>query len=80
MSIPPTIYWTGQGGVHPDMAGQTAEAKQLLRSASDWQLVAQIGVAINAGLKGPGAYFVIVRGEDIAARRVERARVTYRYD
>ncbi len=59
---------------------QSEEAVRLLADAKDWRLVVQIGVDPNAGLTGPGAYYVIMRDEDIRARRFERARVTYQCD
>jgi hypothetical protein len=59
---------------------ETDAAKELLKSAGDWQLVLQIGVDRHAGIPQPGAYYVIMRKEDIAARRFDRARVTYQCD
>ncbi|PDT11309.1 DUF1963 domain-containing protein [Rhizobium sp. M1] len=61
-------------------AWETDAAKELLKSAGDWQLVLQIGVDRHAGIPQPGAYYVIMRKEDIAARRFDRARVTYQCD
>jgi hypothetical protein len=59
---------------------QTDEAKELLKSANEWRLVLQIGVDRHAGIKPPGAYYVIMREQDIAARRFDLARVTYQCD
>ena len=56
------------------------EAKALIPGAKEWRLLLQIGVDENAGFAGPGAYYVIIRDEDLAARRFERARVTYQCD
>ncbi|OLP45013.1 DUF1963 domain-containing protein [Rhizobium oryziradicis] len=61
-------------------AWQSEEAVRLLADAKDWRLVAQIGVDPNAGLNGPGAYYVMMRDEDIRAQRFERARVIYQCD
>ncbi|ULR47172.1 DUF1963 domain-containing protein [Rhizobium sp. K102] len=61
-------------------AWETDAAKELLKSAGDWQLVLQIGVDRHAGIPQPGAYYVIMHKEDIAARRFDRARVTYKCD
>jgi hypothetical protein len=59
---------------------ETDEAKELLKSAKDWRLVLQIGVDRHAGIPQPGAYYVIMREQDIAARRFHLARVTYQCD
>lgn len=59
---------------------QTDTAKELLKSAQEWRLVLQIGVDRHAGIKPPGAYYVIMREQDIAARRFDLARVTYQCD
>ena len=59
---------------------KTPEAQALLPGAKSWRLLLQIGVDANAGMTGPGAYYVIIRDEDLAARRFERARVTYQCD
>lgn len=58
----------------------TPEAKALLPGAKSWQLLLQIGVDANAGMKGPGAYYILMREEDLAARRFKQARVTYQCD
>jgi uncharacterized protein YwqG len=59
---------------------ETDAAKQLLKSAGDWRLVLQIGVDRHAGIPQPSAYYVIMREQDIAARRFDRARVTCQCD
>ncbi|WP_170921190.1 YwqG family protein [Enhydrobacter aerosaccus] len=59
---------------------KTEAAKELLKSAKDWRLVLQIGVDRHAGISQPGAYYVTMREQDIAARRFDRARVTYQCD
>jgi uncharacterized protein YwqG len=59
---------------------KTDEARELLKSAGQWRLVMQLGVDANAGIPSPGAYYVIMREEDIASRRFDRARITYQCD
>jgi uncharacterized protein YwqG len=59
---------------------QTDAAKELMESAQEWRLVLQIGADRHAGIKPPGAYYVIMRQQDIAARRFDLARVTYQCD
>lgn len=61
-------------------AWKIPEAQALLKEAGAWRLLLQVGVDLNAGMRGPGAYYVIIRNEDLAARRFERARVTYQCD
>ncbi|AIC30839.1 hypothetical protein IE4771_PD00284 (plasmid) [Rhizobium etli bv. mimosae str. IE4771] len=61
-------------------AWETDAAEDLLKSAGDWQLVLQIGVDRHAGIPQPGAYYVIMRKQYMAARRFDRARVTYHCD
>ncbi len=61
-------------------AASHRRCRKLLKFAGDWQLVLQIGVDRHAGIPHPGAYYVIMRKEDIAARRFDRARVTYQCD
>lgn len=56
------------------------EAQALLPDAKAWRLLLQIGVDPNAGMTGPGASYVIIREDDLAARRFEGARVTYQCD
>ena len=59
---------------------QTEQARKLMASAQEWRLVLQIGADPNAGIPQPGAYYVTMREEDIAARRFDRARLTYQCD
>lgn len=59
---------------------ETDAAKELLKTAKDWRLVLQIGVDRHAGIPQPGAYYVMMLEQDIAARRFERARVTHQCD
>lgn len=59
---------------------QTDAAKKLLESAGDWQLALQFGVDENAGIPGPGACYVMMRAQDIAAQRFDLARITYQCD
>ncbi|WP_416172428.1 hypothetical protein [Achromobacter ruhlandii] len=40
----------------------------------------QIGADPHAGIPQPGAYYVLMREQDIAARRFDLARVTYQCD
>lgn len=61
-------------------AWKSPEAQEALEGAAEWRLLLQIGVDSNAGFDGPGAYYVIIRNEDLAARRFEQARVTYQCD
>ena len=61
-------------------AWATPEAKALLPGAESWRLLLQIGVDANAGMEGPGAFYIIIRDKDLAARRFDRARVTYQCD
>jgi len=61
-------------------AWDTPEAQALLQGAGEWRLLLQIGVDQSAGMEGPGAFYVIIRDEDLAGRRFERARVTYQCD
>lgn len=58
----------------------TPAAKALLPGARSWRLVLQIGVDRHAGMAGPGAYYVVMREDDMAARRFELARVVYQCD
>lgn len=55
-------------------------AQALLPGARDWRLVLQIGADPHAGIPQPGAYYVLMREQDIAARRFDLARVTYQCD
>ncbi len=55
-------------------------AQALLPGARDWRLVLQIGADPRAGIPQPGAYYVLMREQDIAARRFDLARVTYQCD
>lgn len=59
---------------------ETDAAKELLKSAKDWRIVLQIGVDQHAGIPQPGAYYVMMREQDIMARRFDQARVSYQCD
>lgn len=70
--------WAAHGLTHAQWETEAAEA--LLKSAKDWRLVLQIGSDKHAGIPQLGAYYVMMRGRDIAARRFDRARVVYQCD
>jgi uncharacterized protein YwqG len=57
-------------------AYKTPAAKAVLKDAADWKLVLQIGVGETVGL-GAGAYYVLMRREDLLARRFDKAWVIY---
>jgi uncharacterized protein YwqG len=68
-------------------AYKTPAAKKLLEDAKDWRLVLQIGVDKTAGINvddstgvAGGAYYVVMREQDIAARRFDRAWVSFQTD
>ncbi len=65
-------------GGHAAWKSQAAQA--LLPGAHEWRLVLQIGADPHAGIPQPGAYYVLMREQDIAARRFDLARVTYQCD
>lgn len=65
-------------GGHAVWKSEAAQA--LLPAARDWRLVLQIGADPHAGIPQPGAYYVLMREQDIAARRFDLARVTYQCD
>ncbi|MCR4265410.1 YwqG family protein [Nitratireductor sp. ZSWI3] len=61
-------------------AYESAEARRLLEDAQDWRLVLQIGRDDVLGLDLPGAFYVLMRGEDLAERRFDRAWIVYEQD
>ncbi len=61
-------------------AYQTEEGKRLLASAKDWHLVLQIGTDEATGYPFPGALYVLMREEDLAARNFDKAWVVYEQD
>jgi hypothetical protein len=68
-------------GAHEDAVPLGASAaKQQLKGAKDWRLLLQVGADENAGMTRPGAYYVVLREHDIAARRFDEARVVYQCD
>lgn len=62
------------GAYHSDAA------KALFAHASDWQLVLQVGTDMAAGNQLPGGLYVLIRKEDLAARRFDKAWVVYEQD
>ena len=54
-------------------------AKEPVKGAADWKLVLQLGVDEAVGLRG-GAYYVLMRREDILARRFSNTWVEYQFD
>lgn len=61
-------------------AFETEDGKRLLAGARDWRLVLQIGTDEATGYPFPGALYVLMRQEDLAARRFDRAWVVYEQD
>ncbi|MQY49505.1 DUF1963 domain-containing protein [Rhizobiales bacterium RZME27] len=61
-------------------AFQTDEGKRLLAGGKDWHLVLQIGTDEATGYPFPGALYVLMREEDLAARNFEKAWVVYEQD
>jgi len=55
-------------------------AKRLLVDAKDWKLVLQIGRDPAVGLDLPGAFYVLMRAQDIRDRRFDRAWLIYEQD
>jgi uncharacterized protein YwqG len=65
----------------------TPAARELVKHAKDWRLALQIGVDANAGIGVDeqtgitvGACYVMLREQDIAARRFDQARVVFQSD
>lgn len=65
----------GQSGAY-----QSDAAKALLAHAGDWQLVLQVGTDMAAGNRLPGGIYVLMRKQDLAARRFDKAWVVYEQD
>ncbi len=63
-----------------DTAFSTPEGKRLLATAKDWHLVLQIGTDEATGYPFPGALYVLMREEDLAARNFDKAWVVYEQD
>lgn len=61
-------------------AFQTEEGKRLLADAKGWRLVLQIGTDEATGYPFPGALYVLMREEDLAARNFDKAWVVYEQD
>lgn len=61
-------------------AYQSDAAKRLLADAKDWKLVLQIGRDQVVGLDLPGAFYVLMREQDIRDRRFDRAWLIYEQD
>lgn len=61
-------------------AFETEEGKRLLASAKEWHLVLQIGTDEATGYPFPGALYVLMRDEDLAARNFDKAWVVYEQD
>ncbi|MDP9840532.1 uncharacterized protein YwqG [Neorhizobium huautlense] len=61
-------------------AFETEEGKRLLAGAKDWHLVLQIGTDDATGYPFPGALYVLMREEDLAARNFDKAWVVYEQD
>jgi len=57
-------------------AFKTEKAKELMKGVADWKLVLQLGEDDAVGLSN-GAYYVLMRWEDILARRFSNAWVVY---
>ncbi|AOF92230.1 hypothetical protein BSY16_6141 (plasmid) [Sinorhizobium sp. RAC02] len=60
-------------------AYDSSEAKEILKGAADWKLVLQVGVDEAVGLRG-GAYYVLMRRDDLLARRFDQAWVVHQSD
>ncbi|MGI2032422.1 DUF1963 domain-containing protein [Rhizobium panacihumi] len=61
-------------------AFQTEEGKRLMAAAKVWRLVLQIGTDEATGYPFPGALYVLMREEDLAARNFDKAWVVYEQD
>jgi len=57
-------------------AFKTEKVKELMKGVADWKLVLQLGLDDAVGLNN-GAYYVLMRREDILARRFNNAWVVY---
>jgi uncharacterized protein YwqG len=58
----------------------TEEGRRLLPGAKDWRLVLQIGTDEAIGYPFPGVLYVLMREDDLAARRFDKAWVVYEQD
>ncbi len=61
-------------------AFSSPEGTRLLAEAGAWRLVFQLGPDEGIGNKLPGALNILVREEDLAARRFDRAWAVYEQD
>jgi hypothetical protein len=61
-------------------AFESEDAQRMLADAKDWRLILQIGRDEAVGLSLPGAFYVLLREQDLQARRFERAWVVYEQD
>lgn len=61
-------------------AYKTEAAQRLLPGAKDWQLVMQIGADTVIGQELPGAFYVLMRKQDLSAKNFDRAWVIYEQD
>ncbi|MGF9562116.1 YwqG family protein [Neorhizobium sp. JUb45] len=61
-------------------AFETEQGKRLLADAKDWRLVLQIGTDEATGYPFPGALYVLMSEEDLAARNFDKAWVVYEQD
>ncbi|ASM71034.1 MULTISPECIES: DUF1963 domain-containing protein [Roseobacteraceae] len=57
-------------------AYDTSAAKEILKGAADWKLVLQVGADEAVGLRG-GAYYVLMRHDDLLERRFDKAWVVH---
>jgi hypothetical protein len=61
-------------------AYKSEAAQSLLSDAKDWQLVMQIGADAVIGQELPGAFYVLMRKQDLSAKNFDRAWVVYEQD
>jgi uncharacterized protein YwqG len=58
-------------------AWKSPEAQRLLEGAAEWRLLFQLGPDEPIGNGLPGALNILIRAEDMAARRFDRAWAVY---
>jgi hypothetical protein len=61
-------------------AYESEGAKRLLADAKDWRLILQIGRDERVGLSLPGAFYVLMREQDVKTQRFEKAWIVYEQD